>query len=97
MHGLRTIVFAPNVQHEDGSDEEQRHDQHGYGTNFDTGRVVRVETPHATSSGTAGCTTPGRCGAGGGLALLQGAAASGSGATWRRQFAGGARSAAHGR
>lgn len=32
MHGLRTIVFAPNVQHEDGSDEEQRHDQHGYGT-----------------------------------------------------------------
>jgi len=64
---------------------------------LDSGRVVGVEAPHATSSGSAGSTTPCRRGAAGGLALLKGAAASGSGATWRRQFAGRARSAAHGR
>jgi len=32
LNGLRTIVFAPDVQHENGSDEEQRHDQHGHGS-----------------------------------------------------------------
>lgn len=30
--GLRASVLAPDVQHEDGSDEQQGHDQNGNGS-----------------------------------------------------------------
>lgn len=84
---LRAVVFAPDVEHEDGGDEEQRHDQHRHRSHLDAGRVVCVETPHASRSGSAGGSR--LCGAvatSGGLALLQ--AASGPGRSWRRQFTG---------
>lgn len=34
---LGSCVFTPDVQHEDGSNEQQRHDQNGNWTNFDAG------------------------------------------------------------
>lgn len=48
---LRTGVFAPDVQHEDGGDEQQRHHEHRNGTNLDARGIVGVEAPHATGSG----------------------------------------------
>jgi len=30
MHRLSTSVFSPDVQHENGSDEQQRHDEDRY-------------------------------------------------------------------
>lgn len=64
------------MQHEDGGDEEQRHDEHWDWANLDAGRVIGVEAPHATGSG-ASVTIP-RGGRGrGGFALLQRAGTSG--------------------
>ena len=68
-------VLAPDVEHEDAGDEQKGHDEDGNGTHFDSGRIVRVEPPHATGAGSSG---PGRRRRRGGLALPNGAR-SGSG------------------
>ena len=36
-------VFAPNMEHEDGGDEEQRHDQDWHRTHFQTGGILCKE------------------------------------------------------
>lgn len=67
---LRASVFAPDVQHEDGGDEEKRHHEHRNWANLDTRGVVGVEAPHTTGSGACG-TIPCCRGSRGCFALLQ--------------------------
>jgi len=45
--GLRAGVLPPDVQHEDGRDEEKTHHQHRNWTNFQSRRVLSVEAPHS--------------------------------------------------
>merc|ERR1719187_483566 len=54
---LRPIVFSPDVKHENAGDEKEGHDQDWDGSNFDSGKVVRVEPPHSTggSASRPGC------------------------------------------
>jgi len=42
-------VFAPNVKHEDGGDEEKTHDEDRNWTHFQTRRILRVKPPHTAS------------------------------------------------
>merc|ERR1719507_1030305 len=51
---LGSVVFAPDVEHEDAGDEEERHHQDRHWPHLDTWRVVRVKPPHSTAAGTAG-------------------------------------------
>lgn len=84
---LRTIVFSPNVKHKYGGNKEQRHHQHWNWSNFDAGRIVGIESPHSSRSGSTGWSCFRRaistacC-----LPLLDTAA--GSGRTRRWQFTG---------
>ncbi|GMT28319.1 hypothetical protein PFISCL1PPCAC_19616 [Pristionchus fissidentatus] len=50
MDGLctRSGVLAPDVEDEDGSDEDERHHEHGDGSDLETSRVLGVELPETT-------------------------------------------------
>lgn len=50
----RPGVLSPDVEHEDGGNEEKAHHQNRNWANFDSGRVVRVELPHAAACGIGG-------------------------------------------
>ena len=67
--GLGPVVLAPDVEHEDAGDEEERHDedwdrshldreldpdQRSVTPHLDTGRVVSVEPPHPATAGPTG-------------------------------------------
>lgn len=93
---LRARVLAPDVQHENGSDEQQRHYQDWNGTDLDARRIVGVEAPHAAGTGSCGAI-PGSGRRRGGFALLQIARTSGAGPGCRRWLRRGAASATNGR
>jgi len=66
---MRSSPFAPNVKDENGSDKYQAHYQHGDRSDFDSWRIVRVESPHSSTTGagtgrtsatTSGAATSGR-------------------------------------
>jgi hypothetical protein len=44
--GLGSIVFAPDVKHKYRGNEEERHYQYRYWSNFDARRIFCVEAPH---------------------------------------------------
>lgn len=62
-------VLPPDVQHEDWSDEEQTHHQHWYGADFEAGRVLRVEAPHAAGACRPRGPATAACAAAGGFPL----------------------------
>ena len=49
-----SVELAPNMEHKNAGDKQERHDQHGHGADLDAGRVVGVEPPHASRAGAAG-------------------------------------------
>ena len=58
--GTRSREFAPNVEDEDGGDEDETHHEHGHGSDLEAGRVLGVEAPQTAIVSAAG-TGRGRC------------------------------------
>jgi len=53
---LTSCVFSPDMENENGCDEYQTHDKHWDWANFESWRVLGVESPHASIAGTADCS-----------------------------------------
>lgn len=90
---LSASVFAPNVKHKNGSNEQQWHDKYGNWANFDARWVVSVESPHASSSGACVAISCRRRG-GGCLSLLYISRAASTG-SWHCHFWGRSTSSPH--